>query len=98
MRTVSAREANHSFSALLGEAAEGEEIVITRHGKPVAVLGPWKPPAVTPEKQAAIEEICRLMREAPAIGSRRFTRDEMHERDNLLRFEHPDLCFGQEPG
>jgi prevent-host-death family protein len=91
LRTVSAREANHSFSSLLGEAAKGEEIVITRHGRPVAVLGPWKPAAITPEKRAAIEEICRLMREGLPIGAPRVTRDEMHERDNLLRFEDPDL-------
>jgi prevent-host-death family protein len=96
VRTVSAREANQAFSTLLGQAAGGEEIVITRRGKPVAVLSPWKPPEVSPEKQAAIEEICRMMREAPAIGARHFTRDEMHERDNLLRFEHPDLRLGQQ--
>ncbi len=36
MRTVSAREANQAFSKLLADAASGEEIVITRHGKPVA--------------------------------------------------------------
>ena len=91
LRTVSAREANHAFSSLLAEAANGEEIVITRRGTPVAVLAPWKPPAMTPEKQAAIDEILKLMREGLPIGARHFTRDEMHERDSLLRFEHPDL-------
>ena len=91
MRTVSAREANQSFSNLLAQAAAGEEIVITRRGKPVARLGPWEPPAVSAEKQAAIEEICRLMREGVPIGAGHVTRDEMHERDSLLRFEHPDL-------
>jgi prevent-host-death family protein len=91
LRTVSAREANHAFSSLLAEAAGGQEIVITRRGKPVAVLSPWKPPAVDPEKQAAIEEILRLMQEGVPIGARHFTRDEMHERDSLLRFERPDL-------
>lgn len=91
VHTVSAREANHHFSTLLGRAAGGEEIVITRRGRPVAVLGPWRPPAVTPERQAAIEEICRLMEEGVPLGAGRTTRDEMHERDPLLRFEHPDL-------
>ena len=38
MRSVSAREANQQFARILGEAASGEEIVITRRGKPVAVL------------------------------------------------------------
>ena len=40
MRTVSAREANQQFARILGEAANGEEIVITSRGKPVAVLTP----------------------------------------------------------
>jgi prevent-host-death family protein len=53
VHTVSAREANHHVSTLLGRAAEGEEIVITRRGRPVAALGPRPPPAVTPERQAA---------------------------------------------
>ena len=29
----------------------------------MAVLAPWKPPAITPEKQAAIDHILKLMRE-----------------------------------
>jgi prevent-host-death family protein len=40
MRSVSAREANQQFSRLLGEAANGEEIVITRRGKPAVRLVP----------------------------------------------------------
>ena len=42
MRSVSAREANQQFARILGEAASGEEIVITRRGKPVAVLAPYR--------------------------------------------------------
>ena len=40
MKTVSAREANQHFSRLLRAAAEGEDVVITRRGKPVAKLVP----------------------------------------------------------
>ena len=39
MRTVSAREATQAFSKILADAAGGEEIVITRHGEPVAPVG-----------------------------------------------------------
>ena len=42
MRSVSAREANQQFARILGEAANGEEIVITRRGRPVAVLAPYR--------------------------------------------------------
>lgn len=33
-------QARRSFSELLERAAQGERITITRHGKPVAELGP----------------------------------------------------------
>jgi prevent-host-death family protein len=40
MDTVSAYDAKTHFSALLGRAAAGESIVITKHGHPVARLIP----------------------------------------------------------
>jgi prevent-host-death family protein len=80
MRSVSAREANQQFARLLGEAANGEEIVITRRGKPVAILTPYRRPPLTPEQEAAIEEAVQIMKRGLVRGARRFTRDEMHER------------------
>ena len=80
MRSVSAREANQQFARILGEAANGEEIVITRRGKPVAVLVPYRQAALTPEQETAIEELVEMMRRGIGKGARRFSRDEMHER------------------
>jgi prevent-host-death family protein len=80
MRSVSAREANQHFAKLLGEAAEGEEIVITRRGKPVAVLAPYRRAGMTPEREAAIAQIVAMMRSGLIDGAGRFSRDEMHER------------------
>ena len=37
-RQLAVREAKNRFSELLGRAAQGEQIVITRHGKPFARL------------------------------------------------------------
>ena len=79
MRAVSAREANQAFSRILQEAETGAEIVITRRGKPVAVLAPY-PSRRSAEREQAIERAIELMRRGLPIGSRRFTRDEMHER------------------
>lgn len=79
MRSVSAREANQQFAKILGEAASGEEIVITRRGQPVAVLSPYRPPARTPEQEAAIERVVEMMRRGFVKGARRFTRDEIYE-------------------
>jgi prevent-host-death family protein len=80
MRSVSAREANQQFARILGEAASGEEIVITRRGKPVAVLVPWRRSPLTAEREAAIEQVVEIMRRGIGRGARRFSRDEMHER------------------
>lgn len=40
MRTVSVREARAEISRLLDAVARGEEVVIERHGRPVARLVP----------------------------------------------------------
>src|SRR5437016_417523 len=45
MKTVSARQANHQFSDLLSRVERGEEILITKRNKPVAVLSPYRPPS-----------------------------------------------------
>lgn len=79
MRSVTAREANQAFSRILQEAEHGGEVVITRRGKPVAVLSPFSAQR-TRERDKAIEHIVSLMREGVSLGNRRFTRDEMHER------------------
>jgi prevent-host-death family protein len=81
MRTVSAREANQGFSKLLQEVADGEEVVITRRGRPVARLAPIEPAAADPERQAEIEHILARLREGADLGPRlSWTRDELHER------------------
>jgi prevent-host-death family protein len=82
LKTVSARQANHDFSELLSRVESGEEILITKRGKPVAVLIPYRPPRLTPERQAAIHHAIEVMAQGLPWGAapRTFTRDEMHER------------------
>jgi prevent-host-death family protein len=81
MRTVSAREANQRFSKLLQAVTEGEEVLITRRGKPVARLAPVEPAAADPEREAEIERILARLREGADLGPRvSWTRDELHER------------------
>lgn len=78
MKTVTAREANQQFSRLLGEVAEGEEVVITRRGQPIAA--PYRGRPMTPERKAAIERMMAHAREGVHLGGIRATRDEMRER------------------
>jgi antitoxin (DNA-binding transcriptional repressor) of toxin-antitoxin stability system len=82
MKTVSARQANHEFSELLSRVERGEEVLITKRGKPIAVLSRYRAPPLTPERQAAIDHAIEVMTRGLKWGAvlRAFTRDEMHER------------------
>lgn len=82
MKTVSAREANQGFSKLLAQVERGEEVLITKRGTPVALLSPYRPPAMTAERQSAVEHAIMVMAKGLSWGGalRKFTRDEMRER------------------
>jgi len=57
MKKATARDANQRFSKLLAEVAGGREIVITRHGKPVARLVPESAQHQSAERTAAIKRL-----------------------------------------
>jgi prevent-host-death family protein len=82
MKKVSAHRAKREFSELLSRVERGEEILITKRSKPVALLSPYRPPRVTPERQAAIDHAIEVIAQGLpwSVAVRAFTRDEMHER------------------
>ena len=57
MNTVGSFEARTRLSCLLDQAARGEEITITRHGKQIARLVPVKPGFNREEARAAVRRI-----------------------------------------
>lgn len=59
MRTVALAEAKDRFSEFVAAAAAGEEIIITRHGKPAAKLVAIDA-ASTTRKRRVIEEMIAL--------------------------------------
>lgn len=81
MRQVTAREANQHFAKVLSAVEGGEQVVISKRGKPVAVMSPYKP-VPDEEHQAAVAEFLAVLNEPliPAKDFRTFPRDEMHER------------------
>jgi prevent-host-death family protein len=81
MKQVTAREANQHFARILSAVEAGEQVVISKRGKPVAVMLPYKP-ALDAEHQAAVEHLKAVMDEPVELGApfRTFTRDEMYER------------------
>jgi prevent-host-death family protein len=60
MKTIGAFEAKTHLSQLLDRVENGEEITITRHGLPVAVLAPAKPANDRNSTKALIKEIQQL--------------------------------------
>jgi prevent-host-death family protein len=44
MKTVSVREVQHQLAAILDRVERGEEVTVTRRGRPVARIVPPRPP------------------------------------------------------
>jgi len=77
MAEVGMYEAKTHFPKLVERVAKGETITITRHGVPVAVLGPpGRPRRMTP--QEAVEGLRALRAELAARGVR-VTAEEIRE-------------------
>lgn len=67
MTQIGAFEAKNTLGALLDRVAQGEEIVITRHGKPVARLAPCVDVIDRDQAGRALARIrARAMTAAPA--------------------------------
>jgi prevent-host-death family protein len=62
---IGAFEAKNSLGALLDRVEQGEEIVITRHGKPVARLGPC---VTAVDEEGAKAALGRIRARARAFG------------------------------
>lgn len=73
MSEVGSFEAKNTFSALLDRAEHGEEIVITRRGRPVAKLVPLQR---EPDRREAEEAAARLRARAKSKKRGRFDWDE----------------------
>ena len=80
--TVTATEANRSLSRLLREVAGGKRVVITSHGRKVAVMSPAEEQGPTPEQRlAALEKLKQRWSTQEHITIGPWTREELYERD-----------------
>lgn len=83
LETVSIREANQHLSRYLERVEQGGELVITRHGRPIARVLPIpavESPLLTDEQSAARERLRERMRCGYQLGGVRCDRDSLHER------------------
>ena len=77
---VTLREINQTLTRYVKAAEEGERIVITRRGKPIALLSPLpqaEERSLTPAQEAALE---RLLSQSHHLGGQAPSRDDLHER------------------
>lgn len=79
--TVSASEANRSFSKLLRAAQEGTRITITSHGKPVATMLALDEEAELERRRAALHKMREHWARLKPVMVGPWTRDELNERD-----------------
>ena len=68
MNEIGAFEAKNKLAELLDRAEHGEEIIITRHGKPVARLGPVQTLLDRAAARQAVEGIKKLSQEMKLNG------------------------------
>ncbi len=69
MPTYSIAEAKDQFSRLVDQALAGEEVTITRHGKPVAELRARTTPGRGRPSAHLIDELARRAKRLPALGA-----------------------------
>ena len=76
---VSLLEINQHLTRYVKAVEAGEQIVITRRGKPVALLSPLPQEGrrLTAEQEAALE---RILSRSDHLGGKPPSRDELHER------------------
>ncbi|MGA0597127.1 type II toxin-antitoxin system Phd/YefM family antitoxin [Enterovirga sp. CN4-39] len=82
MRTVSAADASRHFSKILREVKDGETVVITSHGEPVAKLEPLADAeADKVRREEAWRDLLDHLRTRPALNLGKFNRDELYDDD-----------------
>ena len=80
--SVSATEANRSFSKLLREVGRGKRVEITSHGRKVAVVQPVDDEQEQRANQlVALERLEKHWKELEFIAVGGWTREELYERD-----------------
>ncbi|WP_207462227.1 type II toxin-antitoxin system prevent-host-death family antitoxin [Azospirillum sp. SYSU D00513] len=79
-RTVSAADANRQFSEILGQAAGGETVIITKRGQPVAQLAPYDQAAEKSGRGPAWSRLFRTLEDGVDLGGERFNRDALYDR------------------
>lgn len=78
---VSLREVNHHLAEYINSVEKGNEVIITRRGKPIAMMVPLKKVLqLTRHQQKARKNLFSLMEKGLSLKGETFNRDNLHER------------------
>lgn len=77
MKFFSASEANRQFSKILRDVRQGETVIVTSHGEPVAKIVPAGHD--TAEREEAMARLFARLDAQPVLNLPRVGRDEMHD-------------------
>jgi prevent-host-death family protein len=81
MKTITAAEANRQFSSVLRSVAQGETVLVTSRGKPVATIAPAHLDATLAAREKARQEFLDHLRKVRPTGvPRDWTRDDLYDR------------------
>jgi antitoxin (DNA-binding transcriptional repressor) of toxin-antitoxin stability system len=78
MTAVTSREVIHNFSAVAARVAAGEELTVTRYGKPVLRLVQVVKPDITGEQRAALVRKALSFQMTAPLG-KKFARSDAYD-------------------
>ena len=78
MNAVTSREVIHSFSAVAARVAAGEDLTVTRYGKPVLKLVPLPTTELSESDQAALVQKALSFRMTSPYG-KKFERSDAYQ-------------------
>ena len=78
MSTVTSREVIHNFSAIATRVAAGEDLTVTRHGKPLLRLVPVSPTGMSQQEREALLRKALAIRMTLPLG-KQFERSDAYD-------------------
>jgi prevent-host-death family protein len=78
---VSLRDINHHLAQYIHSVEQGNEVIITRRGKPIAMMSPLKKVLqLTRQQQKSRKNLYSIMKNGLSLKGEIFSRDILHER------------------
>lgn len=81
MVAITSREVIHNFSAVAARVAAGEELTVTRYGKPLLRLVQVAKPVMTPEERKVwVEKVLAIRLDKPLVEpGKKFNRNDAYD-------------------